>query len=579
MVFDEEKSLEILKQIFVSEQNKKLEDLEKEFSDFRFLIKDKEYQISTLYPILNDLIDRKIIASKSELVQSLYPVVGPAIKKQVTESKEDIIDALYPIIGSTITKSISEKIKEIYQALNQKIEASLQKGIFSKFVKSKISGVSTSDLILQDVFPFEIKEIFLIHENSGILISHISSLKFQKSVDADLISGMLTAIKNFVADSFKSDSGNQNLYEIQYGDSKIILERGRYSYLAAVILGQEPVSIHSKLNELNTEIHKKYHKNLREFDGDIKPFKEFDNSLSELIISVQNENLPKEIEKPKPLVLYAFGILLLFILMIIGIFTLPKYFREKSISDMLTEKFNTLNKTDVENLTWEVENRNLNIGGTIPSFSVKNKIDSLISSIPEIEKVNNNLGIILPIVAQKEISDKIKNILSKSNYAENRNLNFAIDKDEITLSGEVLTIEEKLKLGFEISQIAGIRILINNLEVLENLNLSESEAINNLNQTVINFGVNQTRLTKTHTKLLEPIIPFLRKYQNYKVEVIGILDKTGNKEINLKKSNERIENVINFLTSQGISKNIFITKNSESDKYVRSVEFKVNHSR
>ncbi|MBK8946302.1 MAG: BON domain-containing protein [Ignavibacteriae bacterium] len=577
MIFDEEKSLEIIKQILLNENNKKLEDLEKEFSDYKFLLNDKEYQITTLYPILTDLIDRKIIDSKSDLVRSLSPIMGQAIKQQVVESREDVIDALYPIIGFTIQKSIAEKIKEIYQALNDKIEASLQKGILSKIVKSKISGVSTTDLILQDVFPFEMKEIFLIHESTGILISHVSSLKFQKTVDADLISGMLTAIKNFVSESFKINSENQNLYEIQYGDSKIILERGRYSYLALVISGQEPTSLNNKLSDLNIEIHKKFHKQLREFDGNIYPFSKVENPLIEFINIYESEKSSQEKPKQKPLVLYAFGILFGFILLIIAIFTLPKYFREKTISDKVEEKFTLLNKAEIENIKWEVENRDLNLNGVIPSFSVKNKIDSLISTISEIEKINNNLGIILPIVDEKIISENVKNILSKSEISENQKITFEIDNDEVTLLGNISTIEEKLKLGFDISQINGIRVLINNLEVLENSNLSEADAIKILNETVINFDVNKTSLTKTHIEILEKIIPFLQKNNHLKIEIIGILDKTGNKNVNLQKSNERIESVINYFNTQGISKNIFIKKNSESDKYVRSVEFKVKN--
>ncbi len=166
--------------------------------------------------------------------------MGKAIKKQVNESKDDIIDALYPIMGDAIKRSVSEGIKEIYTSINLKIDKALRRGIFSKQIKSKITGVSTSDLILHESFPFSIDEIFLIHESSGLLISHVSSSESKMSSDGDLISGLLTAIKDFVAESFKSNSGSQNLYEIQYGNSRIILERGLYSYLAIVISGQEP---------------------------------------------------------------------------------------------------------------------------------------------------------------------------------------------------------------------------------------------------------------------------------------------------------------------------------------------------
>ena len=238
MQFDEEKSLDVLRQIFQSNNTKQLEEFENEIEALKQQLNDKETKINAYYPIITDLLERKIIDSEDEVAKVLSPIVGKAIKKQISESKDEMIDALYPIMGETIKKSIAESMKELYESINLKIDNALRKGIFSKQVKSKISGVSTGDLILQSAFPFKIKEIFLIHEQSGILISHVSSSLNDKTTDADIVSGMLTAIKDFVKESFASDSGSQSLNEIQYGDSRIILEKGRYSYFAVVVSGQ-----------------------------------------------------------------------------------------------------------------------------------------------------------------------------------------------------------------------------------------------------------------------------------------------------------------------------------------------------
>ena len=49
------------------------------------------------------------------------------------------------------------------------------------------------------------------------------------------MSGMLTAINDFVQDSFNTEG---DLGDIGYGNNKIILQRGNNSYLAAVIYGE-----------------------------------------------------------------------------------------------------------------------------------------------------------------------------------------------------------------------------------------------------------------------------------------------------------------------------------------------------
>ncbi|MCB0749924.1 MAG: hypothetical protein KDC52_00470, partial [Ignavibacteriae bacterium] len=224
MQYEDEKSLELLKQIFLAENNERLEEFEKELDEIKLLLNDKEKLINLNLPITAELLRRKIDKSNDEMAEVFYPIFGKALKKQIAESKDEIIDILYPIMGQTIKKTVTEAIKDLYESINLKIDNALRKGIFSKKIKSTISGVSTSDLIIQESFPFLINEIFLIHEKSGLLISHVSSSQ-NDSTDADIISSMLSAIKNFVSESFKSDSESKDLYEIQYGDSKIILER------------------------------------------------------------------------------------------------------------------------------------------------------------------------------------------------------------------------------------------------------------------------------------------------------------------------------------------------------------------
>ena len=82
------------------------------------------------------------------------------------------------------------------------------------------------------VAKYKVEELYLIYKD-GRLIRNISAVEVK--TDSDIMSGMLTAINDFVQDSFNTEG---DLGDIGYGNNKIILQRGNNSYLAAVIYGE-----------------------------------------------------------------------------------------------------------------------------------------------------------------------------------------------------------------------------------------------------------------------------------------------------------------------------------------------------
>ena len=170
-----DKSLEALKKIILHEDQQKLKQLEQDLSALSKQIADKESLISSLDPVIADLLERKISDSKEEMAEALAPIMGDAIRQQIADAKDDVVDALYPIIGKTIRKSVAEAMKKLVETVNQKIDKALRQNLFKKFLQSKITGVPEGELVLKDAMPFKIEEIFLIHKESGLLLSHFSA--------------------------------------------------------------------------------------------------------------------------------------------------------------------------------------------------------------------------------------------------------------------------------------------------------------------------------------------------------------------------------------------------------------------
>lgn len=575
---DDEKSLEYLRQILLDNDHQKLIEFESELDKINYQLSDKEAKINVFLPIITDLLERKIIDSEDELVKVFSPIMGSAIKKQVSDSKEDIIEALYPIMGDAIKRSVAESIKEIYTSINMKIEKALRRGIFSRQIKSKISGVSGSDLILQQSFPFCISEIFLIHESSGLLITHVSSSESEMSSDGDLISGMLTAIKDFVAESFKKNGGSQNLYEIQYGDSKIVLERGLYSYIAVVISGQEPIHFHTELSELNSDLYKNNHEILRKYNGESVDKKKIEKLFIDFIERYKSESIIHEEYKPTPMLLYLFLTTIVILAVIFGIITIPQYLEDKSNEEIIENKLQLINELNIDELKWASSDGNVVLDGVINSFEVKKQIDSTIMSIPTVTNLKNNLYVGIKSSPPDSILSALK---LKLNDYDTSNLTYQIIDDEIIIEGQLDSEDDKRKISHIISTIHGVRVVINNITLINENGPNITEIKDKIRKSELIFEYMNSSLNPEHKLKLNEIVSYVKDIKDAHL-IITAISVGENNNANIAKANERSNNVYKFISSNGVSqdqieiRNIILKdSNSTMNKYERFVQFEL----
>lgn len=228
---------------------------------------DSEGLIARVTPVLGDMIGRSIRDSRDEMAEALGPVMGEAIRVQIRDSRKDMVEALYPVVGETVQKAVSEFSREFQRNIDARLKVAFgPKGILRASL-ARLRGVSPSELALRDSLPFTIKEIFLIQHGSGLLIAH-SHHSSAEVADSDLISAMLTAIRDFAQDSFGHGDNDEELDEVQYGDQRIIIQSGRAMYLAVVIIGVEPEGFRARLHTFVSELHVRHEKALRQFTGD-----------------------------------------------------------------------------------------------------------------------------------------------------------------------------------------------------------------------------------------------------------------------------------------------------------------------
>lgn len=540
-----DKSLDRLKQILLADDQEKLQSVAAELEDIRRRIADKESLIESLDPVLADLLERKIADSKDQMAEALAPVMGEAIRHQIRDAKEDVVDALYPVIGSTIRKSVAEAMKNLVESVNQKIDQTIRRGLVLKRIKSKITGVSEGELLVKDLLPFHIEQIFLIQKASGLLISHASAGNKNHEIDEDLISGMLTAIRDFVSDAFTSEE--QELREIQYEDSKILLEIGRTSYLALVISGQEPEEFRDRLHGLSRKIHNRFYKTLRQFDGDPESSRPIEKSLNEFL---QIFNTEKSESPPKS---HHFMRYVFFILLALGLIFIFRaglsYVNDKKISQAIAFKVEQNPLLKNQDIEFQVKNGHVHLTGHLSSLALKAKIDSIMRTIPAAKSIQNELHVDYSSQIKREIARRI----SERGGAGSIQPKFIVDNQDVIIEGVVPTLQAKREVGLMISDIKGVRIVTNNLQVSPNkLNILNEY----LRERTIYFDTGSQSLSEQSQKKLDEIIQAVNREKDIGILVQGHSDNSGNAQMNDKISRERAVVVTKYLISHGIPKDI-----------------------
>ena len=205
-----------------------------------------------------------------QLTDALLPTVEEAIVRSVRKDPEVLVDALFPVMGPAIRKSIASTLEEMLESLNQTLGQSFSAQGMKWRIEAWRTGKSFSEVVLLRTLLFRVEQVFLIHRETGLLLQHVSAGEAGVQ-DADMISGMLTAIRDFVHDSFGGREAD-GLHAFQVGQFTVWVEQGPLAILAGVIRGNPPRELRGVFTEAIEKIHRDQARALAEFQGDAAPF-------------------------------------------------------------------------------------------------------------------------------------------------------------------------------------------------------------------------------------------------------------------------------------------------------------------
>ncbi|MBT3423057.1 MAG: OmpA family protein [Bacteroidetes bacterium] len=519
--------------------------------------------------IVADAIKRKSHDNSGELSDTLFPIVEESILKSVSRDPNPLAEAMFPIMGPAIRKAISDAFRKMIQSMNQSIENSFSLKSLKWRMESIRTGKSFAEIVMLNNLEYRVSEVFLIHRKTGLLLNHIVANQ-QEDIQADMVSGMLKAIQDFVLDSFHLDE-NEELGSIQVGDVNVWIEQGPHVILAAVVQGNVAETYRDVLKNEIENISQLFSKELKTFDGDTSVFDKTIDSLEKCVI--QKRKAPK---KKKSIVLW---ILLVIIASLISYWIFSA-----------SQKKNN----------WEkVFNEIDSLPGVVVTDITKHKGIYYVHGLkdPEVFDVDliySNFGIdssdiIIRLENYVSINEEVLylKLLHKLQLIDDINNGIEVSRGEVLLTGKrsQAFVDSIVNV---LPEITGLKSI--NTEQLEIGYYFSAEELNKkLAKCNVLFNRGGYIIDSSHAEVLAKISGYINEFLNlekefknkYYFEVLGYSDQYGTVSANNYISNARAKAVIRSLINRDILEEYFMiesvtsTKEDVSDSLMRRVSIKL----
>ena len=571
--------------------NKELENLA-ELSELRSLLLGiEEDRLQRFYEkIDNPQVDAEDISNMlpkavmlrtmkdEQLGEAMVPTVEQAINSSVQKDINVLSQAIFPIIGPATRKAIATALDEMLQSFNQALDHSVSPQSLKWRIEAKQTGKSFAEVVLLRTLIYRVEQVFLIHKDSGLMLQHVV-VEQVASQDPSLISAMLTAIQDFVRDSFNVRK-HEGLHSLEFGELTIWIEEGPGAVLASIIRGNAPEELRFLFKNAIETIHLNLGKEIYSFSGDTEVFDPVKPYLQDCLAS--HYQTPKKEKK------YTYAWILLGVLAIAlgtwGYFTIRdnnswnSYIKileaEPGIS--VTKAYKKGGKYFIAGIRdpLATEPKQLLKDTNINPENIEYQWKSAFFTEPKI--IERRISRILdkPETVKLEIGDNGTTLHAKGSAPQKWILAAREKAKLLSILGIVKYNDKSLK-DLDIAQLNLYKRKIESTRILFDAGTTQ-----------ISQGEAEKRLTLA-TKIKELVDASEYLKQSIVIEISGHADTTGDETKNFQLSQRRASEVLRYFTSQGINENIFTVEgfgsqnilkpeSSQEDKRLnRRVSFKV----
>src|ERR1700752_3321004 len=234
-------AFEELRHLIIAPEQEELADIRERLDDAGRRTQDLSSVVAEAIKLRHDKGDDRA------LTDALGPTIENTLRDSVRKHPHILADALFPVMGPAIRKSITETLRSMLESFNEALEHSLSWRGIKWRIEALRTGRSFTEVALLHSLVFRVEQVFLIHKKTGLPIGHTvaSAVAMQ---DPSLVSGMLSAIQDFVRDSFHAAQG-QGINLLNVGDMDVWIEEGPYALLACGIRGVASRDVRDRMAE------------------------------------------------------------------------------------------------------------------------------------------------------------------------------------------------------------------------------------------------------------------------------------------------------------------------------------------
>jgi outer membrane protein OmpA-like peptidoglycan-associated protein len=252
--------------------------------------------------VVAEAIHMRRATGDQALADALAPTIQETLRESVRRDPHVLADALFPVMGPAIRKSITETLRGMLESFNEALDNSFSARGLKWRVEAMRTGKPFAEIVLMHSLLYRVEQVFLIHRETGLVLNHLVAPTVATQ-DPDLVAGMLSAIQQFVRDSFKSKD-SESLASLNIGDLQVWVEESPNAILAAVVRGHAPSDFRQAMNEVLEDIQRYFSSALANFKGDAGPFRAADERLSKLLETRYRE-APEATKKPRAALIVA----------------------------------------------------------------------------------------------------------------------------------------------------------------------------------------------------------------------------------------------------------------------------------
>ncbi|MDZ4797356.1 MAG: OmpA family protein [Bryobacteraceae bacterium] len=250
-----------LKAILVEPERTQLQDLQRRFDD-------SSGRAEAVSQILPEAV--RLGASRgNQLRKALQPTIEEALNLSVKRNPRALAEALFPIFGKALRKAIAAELQATLQTLDHMLESSFSARSLRWRLEAIRTGKSYTEIVLLRSALYRVEQVFLIHRQTGLLLQHAVA-GGETVKDPEMVSGMLTAIQDFVRDSFSP--GSEELDTVRTGDLTLVIAYSPHAILAGAVRGVVPRELNNVFQDGVESIHASHLKQLVDFDGETSRF-------------------------------------------------------------------------------------------------------------------------------------------------------------------------------------------------------------------------------------------------------------------------------------------------------------------